>query len=153
METANVIVKWVHLIHFGSFLFYLYNPILHTEASKGLHRHKNTLKNKVTYIVKQEFKKQASHHKYTRTQTYKYINKNKPYMRSKHGNVRKETILGVTKQKVSVILIKEICVKVLSTWFLNMAELSGYDCTVVLLLLFFYEVEALVQCQMLKVCF
>lgn len=75
----------------------MYNPILHTEGSKGLHRHKNTLKNKVTYIVKQEFKKQASHHKYTRTQTYKYINKNKPYMRSKHGNVRKETILGVTK--------------------------------------------------------
>lgn len=42
--------------HFSSFQLYLYNPILHTEGSKGLHRHKNTLKNEVTYIVKQAFK-------------------------------------------------------------------------------------------------
>lgn len=70
METANVNVKRVHLIHFGSFLFYLYNPILHTEGSKGLHRHKNTLKNKVTYIVKQEFKKQAI----TNTHAHRHTN-------------------------------------------------------------------------------
>lgn len=72
----------------------MYNPILHREGSKGLHRHKNTLKYKVTYIVKQAFKQT---NKPSQIHTHTDIQIHKPYMRSKHGNMTKETILGVTK--------------------------------------------------------
>lgn len=48
----------------------------------------------VTYIVKQALKQTS---KPSQMHTHTDIQIHKPYMRSKHGNMTKETILGVTK--------------------------------------------------------